>query len=316
MIGFIAALLRTQCMTSGRLLPILIAALVIAVGCTSAPSSPTNAKPSVPTTSAPTMSIVQPAANLSLTVDRFTADVNATLQEMDRVLASAATDLGRTGIGGPEANATLARIAASSPHSADIITITPEGQIAAAMPPEYAGIVGLRIANLTHVRTGLQERRPLMSMPFSAVEGFDAVAIQRPVTDGTGAFLGLVSVAFSPQRLLAESADRALAGSNFTAWAMDTDGRLIYDRDHGDLVVRNMITDPVFTDWPVLAAFTKRMVVAPVGDGWYIFTTTRSELPGKMAEWRTAGLHRTEWRLVVAEGYEIEPQYAIESRIT
>jgi hypothetical protein len=277
------------------LLPVLIVALALAVGCTSVPPPP-NGAPSSPITGA-----VRPAADPSAALIRFTADVNATLQEMDRTLASAATDLGRTGITGPAANATLARLAASSPHATNAITVTPEGRIAAVGAPEFGGMVGVSIANQTHVRQGLQERRPLMSQVFPAVEGFNAVVIQRPVTDGTGAFLGLVSVLFEPQLPLADSADRALAGTNFTAWAMDTDAILIYDRDPSDLVGRNMITDPAYADYPELVALVKRMLVEPAGTGTYSFTPTGGGPPvRKEAAWGTAGLHGTEWRLLVA----------------
>jgi hypothetical protein len=278
-------------MNHARLLPVLIVALMLAAGCTSLPTPPPG----------PVTGAARPAADPSAALARFTADVNATLQEMDRSLASAATDLGRTGITGPAANATLARLAASSPHAVDAVTVTPEGRIAAAMPQEYDGVVGASIANQTHVRQGLQERQPLMSQVFPAVEGFDAVVIQRPVTDGTGAFLGLVSVVIEPQLLLADSADRALAGTNFTAWAMDTDAILIYDRDPSDLVGRNMITDPVYADYPELVALVKRMLVEPAGTGTYSFTPTGGGPPvRKEAAWGTAGLHGTEWRLLVA----------------
>ena len=282
-------------MNYSRLLSVLIVALVLAVGCTSAPTSP-NGTPPGPITGA-----VRPAADPSAALVRFTADVNATLQEMDRTLASAATDLGRTGIAGPAANATLARLAASSPHTTNAVTVTPEGRIAAVSAQNYGGVVGVSIANQTHVRQGLQERRPLMSQVFPAVEGFDAVVIQRPVTDGTGAFLGLVSVVFEPPLLLADSADRALTGTNFTAWAMDTNALLIYDRDPGDLVGRNMITDPVYADYPELVTLVKRMLVEPAGTGPYSFTPTGGGSPvRKDAAWGTAGLHGTEWRLLVA----------------
>jgi hypothetical protein len=220
---------------------------------------------------------------------------------MDLTLSSAATDLGRTGITGPAANATLARLAASSPYAADAVTITPEGRIVAVMPEKYRAAVGADVGNESHNQKALRERRPLMSPLFPAVEGFNAVAIQRPVTDETGGFLGLVSVVFEPQLLLADSADRALAGTNFTAWAMDTDAILIYDRDPSDLVSRSMITDPVYADYPELVALVERMLVEPAGTGTYSFTPTGGGPPvRKEAAWGTAGLHGTEWRLLVA----------------
>ncbi len=244
----------------------------------------------------------QPDADQSAALAGFTTGVNATLQEIDRNLASAATDLGRTGIAGPEANATLKHLAASSPHAANAITVTPDGRIAAeAGSPGRSSIVGVSVADQAHVRQALQGRQPLVSAVFPAVEGFDAVVIQRPVTDGKGAFLGLVSVAFDPSLVLAESANRSLAGTEFTAWAMDTEGRLIYDRDPGDLVGRSMISDPAYAGYPELVALSKRMMAEPAGSGTYTFTATGAGPEvRKDAVWATAGLYGTEWRLLVA----------------
>jgi hypothetical protein len=280
-------------MNYGHFLPILIVVLVFAVGCTSVPTQ--NVTPS------PTTGAVPPVPNLSAVLADFTTDVNASLQEMDRELASAAADLGRTGIAGPAANATLAQLANSSPYAEDAVTISSDGYIAAVMPEEYWPAVGVYVGNESHNQQALQERRPLMTPIFAAAEGFDAVSIRRPVTNDTGVFLGLATVLFDPSTLLADSANRSLEGTNFTAWAIDTDGRLIYDRDPGDLEGRNMITDPVFADYPDLVALTKRMVVEPAGSGTYTFTPTGGgPAVTKDAVWATAGLHGTEWRLLVA----------------
>ena len=240
--------------------------------------------------------------DLSAALDRFTTGVNTTLQGMDGALASSAADLGRTGIAGPEANATLARLTASLPLAQDAVTISAEGRIAAAMPEKYWGAVGVYVGNESHNRQALQEKRPLMSPVFPAAEGFDAVSIRWPVWDEeTGAYLGLVSVLVDPQQLLADQADRALAGTNFTAWAIDTEGRLIYDRDPAGLVGKNMITDPAFAGYPELVALTTRMTVEPAGSGTYTFTPEGGGSPvRKEAVWATVGLHGTDWRLLVA----------------
>ncbi len=277
-----------------RYFPVLIIALVLALGCTSAP--PSNGPPSVPTTGT-----VQPVVNPSTALVQFAADVNASLQDLDRNLASAGTELSGTGIMGPAANETLARLANSSPYAVDAVTISSEGRIAAVMPEQYWGAVGVEVGNESHNQQALRERRPLMTPVFPAAEGFDAVSIRRPVWNGTGAFLGLATVLLNPSRLLEAQADRALAGTNFTAWAMQTDGLLIYDRDPGELVGHNLITDPLFADYPELVALAKQMAAKPSGSGTYAFTPTGGgPAVRKEAVWATVGLHGTEWRLLVA----------------
>lgn len=250
--------------------------------------------------SQPTVTI-PPATDTSVALTRFTTGVNATLQEMDHTLATAAEVLGRTGIAGPKANVTLEGVVLSSPHAVDAVTISPEGLITAVMPGVYWGVVGTDVGNESYNQLALEERCPLMTPVFPAAEGFNAVSIRRPVTDSTGTFLGLAAVLFDPQELLAYQADHALEGTNYTAWAVDTGGTLIYDRDPSDLVGLNMLTDPAFADYPDLVALVQRIVAEPSGSGTYTFPATNGGPDVvKDAVWATAGLHGTEWRLVVA----------------
>jgi hypothetical protein len=272
---------------------IFMLALILAAGCIGPAPAPA---PGV----TPTAQINQSAAETVLV--QFTYEVNATLQEIDRALASAATELGNTGISGPEANETLARLAASSPYAVDAVTISADGRIAAVMPEQYWGAVGVEVGNESHNQQALREKRPLMTAVFPAEEGFDAVSIRRPVWNSTGAFLGLATVLVNPSQLLAEHADRALAGTGFTAWAIQTDGFLIYDRDPSELVGHNLFTDPLFADYPDLVALATLMAAEPSGTGTYTFTPTGGGPPvTKEAVWATVELHGTGWRLVVAE---------------
>lgn len=275
------------------LLPICILlalAAVLSAGCSSAPPDGT---PFVPTTGVPPVD-ADPSAVLAM----FVGDVNTTLEEMDRNAASAAAELGATGLSGDGANASLTRLAASSPYAIDAVTITPDGRIAAAMPAEYGAAVGTHVGNQSHVQRGLADRRPLMSEVFRAVEGSEASVIQYPVTGGDGAFLGLVSIVFEPGLLLADRADRALSGTALRAWAMAPDGRVIYDPDPAR-VGRNAITDPAYASFPEFVAAARRIGAEPAGSGAYSFTPPGGATVKQEAHWATAGLHGTEWRVVV-----------------
>lgn len=275
--------------------PILIClaialAAVLTAGCS---STPTDGAPFVPTTGAPTVN-----ADPSTVASMLAADLNTTLEEMDRNLQTAATELGTAGLAGSGANATLARLAASSPYVVDAVTITPDGRIAAVMPEEYAGSVGADIGNQSHVQQALRERRPLMSGVFQAAEGFDAVAIQRPVTGSDGSFLGLVSIIVEPALLLADRSDRAISATPLAAWAMTTDGRVLYDSDPSR-VGRNVITDPAYAGYPEFVAVAKRIGAEPAGSASYSLATPGGATLKQEAFWSTAGLHGTPWRVVV-----------------
>jgi len=282
------------CMNTLHSIPLLLIALVLAAGCTSAPDTMTTGPE-------PTCGTLAAATTTSAALTRLTIGVNATLQEMDAILATAATAMGTTGITGPGANATLALVAATTPYAIDAVSISAEGRIAAVMPEQYWAAVGTYVGNESHNKQALEERRPLMSPVFPAAEGFDAVSLRRPVTDSTGTFLGLATVLFNPQELIADQADNALEGTNYTAWAIDMSSHLIYDRDPAGLVGRDMLTDPAFTDYPDLVAFVQKIMAEPAGNGTYTFTPTKGgPAVVKDAVWGTVGLHGTDWRIVVA----------------
>jgi hypothetical protein len=269
---------------------LLLALAAFAAGCSSA--SP-DGSPFVPPTGAPSLD-----ADPSVVLSMLVTDVNTTLEEIDRNVASAAGSLGATGLAGTGANDTLARLAASSPYAADAVTIGPDGRIAAAMPGEFGGAVGTYVGNQSHVQRGLSDRAPLMSAVFRAVEGFDAVTIQRPVTGSDGTFLGLVSAAVEPELLLADRSDRAISGTTLVAWAMAPDGRVLYDRDPAR-VGRNVITDPAYSGYPEFVAMAKRIGAEPAGTGSYTLTPPGGSAVKQTVAWATAGLHGTPWRIVV-----------------
>ncbi|OPZ44813.1 MAG: hypothetical protein BWY93_00242 [Euryarchaeota archaeon ADurb.BinA087] len=281
-------------MNSLKYLSLLLIVIVLAAGCTSAPDTTTTGLE-------PTCGTPLAATSTSAALTRLITGVNATLQEMDAILATAASAMSTTGISGPGANATLALVAATTPYAIDAVSISAEGQIAAIMPEQYWAAVGTYVGNESHNQQALQERRPLMTLVFPAAEGFDAVSIRRPVTDSNGTFLGLATVLFNPQELIADHADKALEGTNYTAWAIDMSSHLIYDRDPAGLVGRDMLTDPAFADYPDLVAFMQKIVAQPDGNGTYTFTPTKGgPAVVKDAVWGTVGLHGTEWRIVVA----------------
>lgn len=272
------------------LICLLLALAAIGAGCS---SSPPDGSPFVPTTGAPSVN-----ADPSVVLSMLVADVNTTLEEIDRNVATAAGELSATTLAGAGANATLARLAASSPHTADAVTITSDGRIAAAMPEEYGGAVGADVGNQSHVQRGLAERLPLMSEVFRAVEGFDGVAILRPVMGSDGTFLGLVSAVVEPDLLLADRSDRATSGTTLVAWVMAPDGRVIYDRDPARLG-RNVITDPAYAGFPEFVAMAKRIGAEPAGSGSYTLTPPGGVTVKQEVAWATAGLHGTPWRIVV-----------------
>lgn len=282
-------------MNPGWYLPFLLTLFLLISGCTSTSHEPGDA------VSGERMESYTPLPEHSAALSRFTDGVNSTLHSMDANLVRAAIDLGSTGIAGEAANATLDQLMAQSPHARDVVTITPDGRIVAVRPEKYQAALGAYVGNQSHNMVALQEQGPLLSQVFPAVEGFEAVVIARPVRNETGTFLGVASLVIAPFDLIGDCAETSLPGMNFTAWAIDGNGRILYEGGHSMLSGLSILTDPAFAGSPELVELAKRITVEPAGSGQYVFRSAGDGQPAaKDAAWATVGLHGTEWRLIVA----------------
>ena len=84
-----------------------------------------------------------------------------------------------------------------------------------------------------------------------------------------------------------------------TAWAMQTDGLILYDPDPEE-VGRNLFQDPLYKPYVQLLSLGERIASERSGSGVYEFLGPGLTDPVvKSASWATVGLHGTEWRLVV-----------------
>ena len=83
---------------------------------------------------------------------------------------------------------------------------------------------------------------------------------------------------------------------------MDLDGLLLYDEDEGQ-IGRNLLEDPLYKSFPsLLELVEQRILTERSGHGYYSFfqvTGGNEAEVTKECYWTTAGLHGTEWRLVI-----------------
>ncbi|MEW5734994.1 MAG: cache domain-containing protein [Thermodesulfobacteriota bacterium] len=225
-----------------------------------------------------------------------TRDVSNILEKMAKDLSRAAADLSLTGIEGPEARKVIARLYAENPLSVDCCTVSTKGRMLVVEPADYAQSQGADISKQEQIVRLLKTKKPVLSRVFHSVEGFDAIDIELPVITAKGKFLGGVSLLFRPDRLLAAVMGPAAAGQGMEAWAMQTDGVILYEPD-GEDIGRNVLTDPEYAKIPALAALYKEIASTPRGrkdceqDAQSSFRKTIA--------WETTGLFGTDWRVVV-----------------
>ncbi len=236
---------------------------------------------------------------MPLILSELEKEVTLKLQHTDAGLAKAAKKLSETGLQGPGARKILLDLCRSTPYAIDCAAVHRSGRMITIEPGEYHKFEGSDISKQEQVIRLRETKRPVFSKVFRTVEGFDAVDIEHPVFAAEGEFMGAVSILIRPESLISGVATPLVRGLPVDIWAMQKDGRIIYDPDEEE-VGRMLFDDPIYTPFPSLLSLGMTISKERSGSGRYEYLGTGLKKPvQKEAYWTTAVLHETEWRLVV-----------------
>jgi polar amino acid transport system substrate-binding protein len=237
------------------------------------------------------------------------ADVQGSLSDLDWRVAKASYDLSSTGLQGAAADGVLRLLLDTNSNLIEAVTVSDEGKIVAAECKGCEGAVGADISNQEHIARILKEKIPAFSKEFMLVEGFNGTALAYPVFSPQGQLLGGISTIIESDKLLGDIAASRLHFdiynrgniTDYSFWAMQLDGLIIYDRDASQ-IGKNLFEDPLYRPFPSLLALGHRMAAERSGHGSYSFQVTEGNesVVTKEVYWTTAGLHGREWRLAVA----------------
>lgn len=226
-------------------------------------------------------------------------DVQSRLDQADRDLAAAAGELAQSGLDGDEARRILSGLASRYHYAVDCCTVDEHGKIVAVEPAAYHEFAGADISGQEHVGRLKETGRPVLSNVFTAVEGFAAVDMQRPVFSQQGELIGSVSMLISPERFFSSFTVPDMQGERPEMMIMQKDGDILYDTESSQ-TGRNTFTDPLYQDYAGLTELAKRVVADKAGVGTYAIPEQQlQKQAAKRSVWTTVGLHGTEWRLIV-----------------
>ncbi len=226
-------------------------------------------------------------------------EISGELAGVDAALAVAAKGLSGAGLRGPEAGKILGDLCRSTPHAVDCAAVDGSGRMLTVEPAEYRRFEGADISKQEQVVRLLKTGKPVMSAVIRTVEGFDAVDVEHPVFSPRGELMGAVSVLIRPESLFSAAASGLVRGLPINVWAMQKDGRIIYDPDQEE-IGRMLFDDPLYKPFPRLLSLGEEIAKDKSGSGSYQFLGKGLEKPvEKDAFWTTVGLHGTEWRVVV-----------------
>lgn len=88
--------------------------------------------------------------------------------------------------------------------------------------------------------------------------------------------------------------------TNYSFWIWQPDGLIAYDRD-ADQIGRNILKDPLYKPFSSVQAIGKKILADRAGHGVYKFQVSlaNKSVVTKDAYWTTAGLHGSDWRLII-----------------
>ena len=260
---------------------IILASSVLLTACTS----------TAPVTDPQLAEMEAVAKDLTTSIDAGLADIRAGNWNASRALST-------TNLSGVEAEAVLSENLMHSSWALSSVVISPKGIVLAAVPENYAGIVGADLSDHSFFQEANASQAPMVSEVFRLAEGFDAIAQSYPVFSPAGEYLGYTDITYEPYTFLNRHVEKVTSGTPYDAWVAQTDGTVIYDI-HKEEIGTNILTDPAYGDSAMHETFM-RIAREPGGSGTYSFhDDSWNGTVTKTAVWDTAGIDGAEWRVVV-----------------
>lgn len=194
-------------------------------------------------------------------------------------------------------NPILNEVRAGAPYAFNVAFVGADGLIRAVQPP-FPGTLGADIGGQEQFRRVRDQKEPVLSKVFLAVEGFPAVAFQHPVLTSDGLFLGAVSLLIRPQTLLKSIIDNETRGGAVDVWVMQPDGTIIYDKDDEE-IGKNLFADDLYKPFTGLVELGKKIASQDGGTSQYDFYASGTDsVIKKNASWMTVDVYGTKWKFV------------------
>jgi len=245
---------------------------------------------------------VKNAKQIKTATENLRGIIQSKLLNLDNAVSAAAEKIAISGLQGEETRGILDGLCKKYPYLLDCSAADPLGKMITVAPEAYRRYEGKDTATTVASKkflAGLTEnKQPVLSDIFRAVEGADAVVLVRPVLTEKGELLGVVSALFKPGSLLDETIAPQAKVVALKVNVMQLDGMVIYC-SAGTETGKNVLTDPSYKDFPDLIDQARKIAAQKTGTGGYVYPdAVTGKLVKKTIYWTSIGLHSTQWRLV------------------
>jgi hypothetical protein len=238
------------------------------------------------------------------TLPRLQSRLEVVIDSLDRDVAKAAAALAEKGLLGPETRGILRVLCAKHAGCVDCTAVDAKGVMRVVEPEAYRKFEGQDISGQEQVQRLHQNRKPVLSAAFKAVEGFDAVDLEHPVLGPSGELLGSVSALVKPEALLAEACGGAAEQAGFEVWVLQSDGRILYGT-RKQSIGKNLFADERFKAFPSVAALGRQLAERYEGAAAYEFAEKGQKPVPRRAFWTTYDLHGTAWRILITRNADV-----------
>ena len=230
-------------------------------------------------------------------LDALITGINAALDQYDVNLARASRDLAGVPLQSPRAREIILKLCRENTAVVDCAIVDLNGVMIVIEPQAYKASEGVNIGGQVHVKKLHESRQPVFSETFRSAEGYDAASFAWPIISPENELLVSDSLLVRLDLMISHIADETLKGLPLDSWAIQKNGRLVYDPDEQE-IGRNVITDPLYESFPSLVELTKKIITEEEGTGYYEFYSTGITLAKKVRK-------SASWKTVVRNGLEI-----------
>ena len=243
---------------------------------------------------------VQPPPQLTLSLERFVAELQGSLDRIDTSLAKQIEKVRPNITQEGEIRKLLSAFINENLDVVDVSFVDGQGVLRLIEPSEYKNFENADVSKREHVAALLKSRKPIFSSAFRAFEGFLAVELSHPLHDARRSFLGSINAFIRPELLIEPLLSKSHIPDDYELWIMQPDGMIVFDQDSEE-IGRMLFSDPLYAGYGSLLEMGRKIAASPDGKGSYIFLAPASrEKVIKEMVWQTVRLHGREWRVILA----------------
>lgn len=221
----------------------------------------------------------------------------ASFDSLNQSISAAVNQYEASGFDSAAMRASLLELYEESSFAAEFVYTTPEGILAIIEPAAYYAYEGTDISTQPHVISAFQTKKPVLSNGFMVVEGYQAAVTIHPIVQNNQ-LIGAISAVIVPSALLKRVIEPVVVNQGFEVWVMEKTGLVLYDQDEAEIGI-NVLTHPMYDDFPVLREACQKMAAEETGETSYSFYQTGTNtVVNKKTYWNTFSMQANEWKII------------------